>query len=85
MRVPGGGEINVLYNPSAFSLCFSLAIWIRELVGNVLLEVDVTRDSSAAEVGKSYQISSELGKPQILPRPRARPSLLGDDNFLTIP
>ena len=82
MRVPGG-EINVLYNPSAFSLCFSLAIWIRELVGNVLLEVDVIRDSSAEvvfQVGKSYRgpcqtlrISSDLGV--------ADSTSLGDDNF----
>jgi len=50
------------------SLCFSLAlaIWIWELVGSVLLEVDVKRDASAEavfQVGKSYQIfliSSEL-------------------------
>lgn len=69
MRVPGGGEINVLYNPSAFSLCFSLAIWIRELVGNVLLEVDVIRDSSAEAV---FQVGKKL--PGTLPN---SPVLLG--------
>ena len=83
MRVPGG-EINVLYNPYAVpSLCFSLAIWIRELVGNVLLEVDVKRDASAEavfQVGKScrrpcqiLRIPSELGA--------ADSTSLGDDNF----
>jgi len=69
------------------SLCFSLAlaIWIWELVGSVLLEVDVKRDSSAGavfQVRKSYRISSELGSRRLdLDRERARPRLLGDDNF----
>ena len=48
------------------SLSFSLAIWIRELVGDVLLEVDVIRDSSAEAV---FQVGKKL--------PGTLPDILG--------